>query len=208
MAEKEEGTEVDPVAIYFDITIQGESIGRLGFRLAPPEMLPLHIENVRQLCTGERRPIDPLCSYAGCAFEHSPSYVEGAQYKWSHVLKGRGRNAVGRPKEAISDPAALAGCAHTTFGGTYYGLEYDAARAEVEEACGILLAVPVSGVGRGSSRFTIIRVGDSPPAWKERLLLNMAVIGTLESGASVLRAMAQQRTGPPVISSCGIINED
>jgi cyclophilin family peptidyl-prolyl cis-trans isomerase len=186
--------------VYLDISVAGSDLGRLVFKLCPEDVMPLHVENFRALAAGEKVGLDPKATYVGCTFEHSPMYVEGAQYKWCHVLKGKGRNAVGRPTETISDPYALKAHTHDAYGGAYYGLEYDE-DASVQD--GVVLVVPITGPGRGTSRFNIVRVGDSPPSWGTRLLMNQAIIGTLKSGGEVLRAMARQTDGKPTITACG-----
>ena len=96
--------------------------------------------------------------------------------------------------------------------------------AAIAEGSGTVLAVPVGGPGSGTSRFDIIRVGESPPAWRQRLLLNQvrqcwvmlraasphsaawwqAVIGQMESGAPALRAIASG-IGPARIVRCGVL---
>jgi len=186
--------------VYFDIAVAELPIGRLVFKL-DNDILPLHAENVRRLCTGEQSAIDPKLTYEGCAFEHGPSYVAGPQYKWSHVLKGRGRNAVGRANELIRDPERLAACVRDgPAGSRYYGL--DVVSGEGIDA-GIVLTVPVQGPGRGSSRVVVVRVRESPPSWQQRLLLNSAVIGVLEpESASVVEAMASAGS-PPIVARCG-----
>lgn len=193
-------------AVYLDISVAGSDLGRLVFRLAPEDVMPLHVENFRALATGEKMGIDPKATYVGCTFEHSPMYVEGSQYKWAHVCKGKGRNAVGRPTETISDPYAQKANTHDAYGGAYYGLKYNEDDASMQD--GVVLVVPLMGPGRGTSRFNIVRVGDSPPSWGTRLLMNQAVIGTLESGGEVLRAMARQTDGKPTIAGCGEVDSD
>ncbi len=94
------------------------------------------------------------------------------------------------------------------------------------EVQAVLLTVPIHGPKSGTSKFSIVRVGESPREWGERLLLNSAVIGYLDCTADgriveggvgdandservhpmdVLRAMSQQRMGPPTIINCGTI---
>lgn len=180
--------------IFFDVSAADVALGRLEIRLLPA-VHPSAVENVRLLATGERTAIDGALSYRGCAFDFSPAYVEGPQYKWAHILKGRGRNAL-RP---VADRALLAPWTVRAFGGTYYGptLGDDSA-----EAARTVLTVPVQGPGRATSRVALVRVRDSPPPWRERLLLNQAVIGVLEEGEDVLERMASSRE-PPVVADCG-----
>ena len=91
---------------------------------------------------------------------------------------------------------------HACFGGQYYGVKYDAN----DDRHAVVLAVPVLGPGYGSSRFSIVRVAESPPAWRERLLLNLGVVGFLVPNSyDVLRAMARQRLGPPTIVASGLV---
>jgi len=195
-----------PARIYFDIGVGGdEAIGHLVFNLSSSEqLLPLHTENIIKLSTGEMRSLDPRLGYSKCAFKHSPQFVEGfPQYRWAHVLDGRGRNAVGRPTERISDPEHLRSCTHSLYGGVYHGLNYSDVDDISED--GVVLTVPLVGAYRGSSGFSIVRVGESPQEWRERLLLNSAVIGYLESGLEVLHIMARQTDAPPTIIASGRI---
>mmetsp|Transcript_13024 Transcript_13024/g.21374 ORF Transcript_13024/g.21374 Transcript_13024/m.21374 type:complete len:265 (+) Transcript_13024:62-856(+) len=192
----------EPSRIYFDIGLGDEDVGRLVFNLKGSEqLLPLHVENLTKLCTGALQSIDPKICYNKCAFKFSPQFIEGfPQYKWAHVLDGRGRNAVGRPTERISDPANLRACTHSMYGGVYYGLEYS---DEMAGDYGVLLTVPLAGPKRGSTGFSIVRVRESPQEWRERLLLNSAVLGYLESGIDVLHRMARQTEAPPTITASG-----
>jgi hypothetical protein len=188
--------------IYFDIAVGPRALGRLVVRLDRSHGLERTVENVRRLCTAECAPIDPRLSYSGCAFEFSPSYVEGPQYKWAHVLKGRGRNAVGRADARLDERAGLAQCVHSCFGGQYYGMRVPS------EADGpsTWLTVPVAGPGSGSSRIALVRVRDSPPQWRERLLLNSAVLGALDAESEpVLRQMARA-AGPSIVEACGVLS--
>lgn len=227
---KEESTSTDQTRIYFDISIEDEKIGRLIFNLGKEEKfcLPKHSENIIKLCKEDLKAIDPRCSYVKCCFKFSPQFVETMpQYRWAHVLDGRGRNAIGKPTERISDPDSLKSCTHNIYGGVYYGLEYDDKfimgdydkddngdnRSNI--ACdvttiyncqaGVVLTVPLVGAYRGSTSFSIVRVGESPQEWRENLLLNSAVIGWLESGIEVLHAMARQTRAPPMIVASGRI---
>lgn len=195
-------TEADnaPTQVYMDIEIGDTPIGRLVFTLPSPSPLPLHTENLVALLKGSRRSIDPLAHYVGCTFDFSPATIEDGlgRYRWGHVCKGRGRNAIGRSDEPIVDAENLLKSTHSCFGGQYYGEEY--------QDQGVVLTVPVAGPGRGSSRFSIVRVGESPQEWKERLLLNSGVVGTLEpTSLDVLHAMARQQVGPPKIVAAGVL---
>ena len=208
--------------VYFDIAIpssppppyssssgRGEyaPLGRLTFRLVPPSHprhLPLHASNLSNLASGVRRSVDPLATYVGCEFRHSPASVEdgSARYRWGHICDGRGRNGIrttsasgggGASWDApFSDPHRLKSCSHGCFGGVYYGMSYgevlgllpppsssddDAASTAV-----VLLTVPIHGPGAGTSKFSIVRVGESPREWGERLLHSSAVLGYLDCG--------------------------
>jgi len=193
-------------AIYFDISVAGTPIGRLLFHLANPSPLPQHAENVIRLATGARRSIEPLTHYVGCTFDFTPAHVEDGQgrYRWSHTCKGRGRNAMGRQNEPISDaPNQLASCTHSCFGGQYYGETYKDDDDDADDP-GVLLTVPIQGPGQGSSRFSIVRVKESPQEWRERLLMNSGVIGRLDpSSLETLHTMARQRIGPPTVTASG-----
>ena len=189
--------------IYFDIEVAGEPLGRLIFALTDPSPLPLHTENLIKLAKGSNRGIDPRAHYVGCEFDYTQDYIEDGmgRYRWGHVLRGRGRNAVGRADEPISDPENQQKNTHSCFGGQYYGDKY-----KQGEYPGVLLTVPVVGPGRGSSRFSIVRVGESPREWGDRLLLNSGVVGRLEEESlSTLHAMARQRNGPPTVVAAGVL---
>ena len=197
------GGIIDTTTIYFDISLENEPIGKLTFRLIKdPIACPKLRENFVKLCTGERKPIDPQCTYVGCTFKHSPQSVEGfPQYRWAHEVEGRKRNALGRPTERILE-GALRQCYHSIYGGVYYGMNYD----HIKDPYGVVLTVPLVGPLRGSSSFSIIRVDESPMEWKERLLLNSAVLGSLESGIETLHIMARQSRAPPMITGSGTID--
>jgi hypothetical protein len=208
----EGGDEKDPniisaQTVYFDIEIAGTEVGRLVFHLANPSPLPIHADNLIQLANGSRRGIDPRAHYVGCEFDFSPATIEDGmgRYRWGHQLKGRGRNAVGRADEAINDPENQLRNTHSCFGGQYYGVRY--VPGELEEGDpGVLLTVPVLGPGRGSSKFSIVRVGESPNEWGERLLLNAGVIGRMDPTClEVLHMMARQRQGPPTVVAAGAL---
>lgn len=189
-----------PTRVYFDISIGEEGIGRLVFNLGSDHLLPKHSENLVKLCSGDLRPIDPACSYIKCSFKHSPQFVETMpQYRWAHVLDGRGRNAVGRATDRITDPEGMKKCTHNLYGGVYYGLKYDESLGQN----GVVLTVPLVGPYRGSTSFSIVRVGESPQEWQEKLLLNSAVLGWLESGIEVLHTMARQNRAPPLVTGSG-----
>jgi hypothetical protein len=193
-------------SVYFDIEVAGNEAGRLIFHLTNPSPLPLHAENVIQLAKGSRRGIDPKAHYVGCEFDYSPASIEDGmgRYRWGHQLKGRGRNGIGRSDQLIVDPDNKLKSTHTCFGGQYYGIMYE----EVEGDPGVVLTVPVDGPGRGSSKFSIVRVGESPREWGDRLLMNAGVIGRLDhSCLEVLHIMARQRIGPPTVVAAGALEE-
>jgi len=199
------GEATNSVRIFLDISVADESIGRLVFQIPDPGMFPLHTENLIKLCTQERRSIDPRCGYVGCEFQYSPQFIEGrAQYRWAHVLPGRSRNAVGQAEERISDPDAMRRNTHSIYGGIYYGLLYETIPGYDEDA--VLLTVPMAGPGRGSTTLSIVRVAESPQEWRERLLLNSAVLGWMEpSCKEVLQFMARQARAPPVVAGSGVL---
>ena len=192
--------EESTTMIFFDISLDNEPIGKLTFRMMDdPNACPNLRENLIKICTGERKPIDPLCTYVGCKFKHSPNSVEGfPQYRWAHEVDGKKRNAVGRPTERITE-TALRQCSHSIYGGVYYGLNYE----QIRGPYGVVLTVPLVGPLRGSSSFSIVRVDESPKEWKERLLLNSAVLGSLVSGIETLHMMARQTRAPPTITASG-----
>ena len=110
------------------------------------------------------------------------------RYRWSHQVKGRGRNGIGKPGELITE--SQAGCCHSTYGGQYYGDVY----SKIENDPGVLLTVPIVGPGYGTSKFSIVRVEESPKEWRETLLINSGVIGRLDqSSLGVLQAVSLLR---------------
>ena len=190
-------------SIYFDIEIQDTPIGRLVFHLTNPSPLPLHAENIIQLSKGSRRSIDPKAHYVNCEFDFSPASVEDGmgRYKWGHQLRGRGRNAIGRADEPIVDIPNQLKHSHSIFGGQYYGDEWFYSNDP-----DVLLTVPILGPGHGTSKFSIIRVGESPKEWRERLLINAGVIGRMDpSSLEVLHMMARQRVAPPKVVEAGVL---
>lgn len=186
--------------VYLDVAVGARPLGRLVFALDAGSPLTATVANVRLLCSGEKTSLDASLTFLGCAFEHSPSYVEGAQYKWSHVLKGNGRNAVGRPRDRLDERAALARCTHSCFGGCYYGMELPS-----EGAPASVLTVPVAGPGSGYTRIAIVRVRDSPPQWREQLLLNSAVLGALQPESEPVLLEMARAEAPPVVVGCGVL---
>jgi len=197
--------------IFLDIEVAKEPIGRLTFQIPNTDLLPLHTENILKLITQERASIDPRCKFVGCEFQHSPQFVEGfAQYRWGHTLKGKGRNAVGRAEERISEPEKLRACTHSVFGGQYYGLNYETDVLKQQDENGkdttVVLTIPLVGPGRGSTELQFVRVGESPKEWKERLLVNCAILGWMEpSSMETLHAMARQTQGPPTVVDSGVL---
>ena len=206
--------------IYFDIQINEEDIGRLVFYIDTSTILSPssttnssdYVTNIIQISKGARTAIDPKCQYTNCAFLHSPQFVEGfPQYRWTHILNGNGRNAIGRsPTDRLildsnTRSHYINGCGH------YYGMSYielvDTLTAPVPtNPYGVYLSVPLVGPYRGLSSFSIVRVDESPQEWRERLLLNSVVLGTLESGIETLHTMARQTSGPPVVIRSGVLS--
>lgn len=200
----------DSAKIYLDIEVADKPIGRLIFEIPNVNLLPLHTENIIKLCSQEQSSVDPRCKYTGCEFQYSPQFVESfAQYRWGHTLKGKGRNVVGRAEERITDPANMKKCTHSVYGGQYYGLNYieDIPEQEVDgQDTRVVLTVPLVGPGRGSTDLCLVRVGESPVEWKERLLLNSAVLGWMDhSSTETLHAMARQTQGPPKVADSGVL---
>lgn len=154
----------------------GTPLGRLIFRLSGAQLLPKHTSNVRMLCTGER--MGCAYSYSWCQLEPGPPRLKAHLL----VLRGRGRNAYGRSDELIVDDPALRACAHSLVdGGAYYGLEV----VPGDWGTNTVLATPVRGAGKGTSRLAILTgLADAPPATRRSLLLDHAVIGVLEPAAA------------------------
>jgi hypothetical protein len=197
--------KISASSVYMDIEVAKQPIGRLVFHLPNPSPLPVHAENFVQLIKGSRRGIDPKAHYVGCEFDFSPATVEDGmgRYRWGHQLRGRGRNAVGRADQPISDPENQLCSTHACYGGQYYG---DIYTTRLDRDPGVVLTVPVVGPGYGSSKFSIVRVGESPMEWRERLLINSGIIGRMDpSSLKTLHAMARQKLGPPTIIACGVL---
>jgi hypothetical protein len=201
---------------YLDVRIDDDNVGRLVVQLTIPSLLPRHAENFIRLCRGDLVAIDPKATYVGCAFDDTTDYAEyyyytntvadgsntkaitpNGRYRWSHVVRGRNRNAIGRATEPIVDAASVRQCTNAVFGGQYYGdVVYDTTLQQQQPTTamddtnrfespyinattvglGIVLAVSVAGPGYGSSRFALVRVAESPREWRQRLLLNSGVI--------------------------------
>lgn len=196
--------------LYLDVSCgQSAPKGRVLLHLdeAATVQLPRATENMRLLFTGERSPINPSLTYANCAFVHTPASMEAsAQYRWAHVL--RGPKVAALPGGSLDSPAHLSACAHDLNfpgGGRYYGACVDPNSDPAEG--GTVVAVPVAGPGAGKSRLVIIRVAESPATWRERLLINLAVLGHVAGSESqaMVRAMAQSREAP-VVCACGLLD--
>lgn len=225
--------------VYFDIgvktppTSQGGStvlnVGRIWFNITPqnhPHHLPLHISNLCGLAAGKRKSIDPKATYLGCTFQFSPATIDDAsfRYRWAHQCDGNQRNAIRASlasggvsdwDEQFSDPERLKECTHNSFGGSYYGWRYEEildllSAEERSDVPAILLTVPIHGPGAGSSKFSIVRVSESPREWGERLLLHFGDdTNDGRDSLDVLRAMAKQKIGVPTILGCGVeVNEE
>lgn len=187
--------------IYFDIAVEGggPEIGRLVFRLTIPSALPAYAQRLIDLCQSRH--------YVGSSFDYGADYVETeARYRWCHVLRGR------PVAKTITDHENQRNSKHNIFGGTYYGdaVTLDDDDGNDDDPGGgrrklVVLAVAVDGPGHGTARFSIVRVGESPPEWGTRLLLNAGVIGELVDGMDVLTTMARQKMGPPKVTGCGVL---
>ena len=116
------------------------------------------------------------------------------------MLDGRDINAIGRGQERIEEKEKMATCRVTVQGsGDYYSMTYDPKHP-------VVLTVPLVGPGRGSTSFSIVRVGASPQEWGERLLINCAVIGWLDEASNeALIQLASQTDGPPTVIDSGIL---
>ena len=87
-------------------------------------------------------------------------------------------------------------------------------------AVAVLLTVPIHGPGAGTSKFSIVRVGESPKELGERLLHSSAVLGYLDcvvdgsfggtdSGGDDdgTREVAVGGGGRPAITALGVLRE-
>lgn len=207
-----ESTET--TSVYFDISIANTSIGRLVFHLVPsnhPNHLPVHTSNFLSLVSSSRIGIDPKATYKRCEFQYAPSSVEDGsmRYRWGHVCDGP--NVQVKEEEVQDANRSLIRCKQSCVGGTYYGMSYEDVLQMIEESitCGtatereaVLLTVPTTL----STKFSVVRVSESPREWGERLLLNTVVIGYLDcESLDVLKTMARQRIGVPKIVDCGVV---
>ncbi|KAK3237834.1 hypothetical protein CYMTET_52114 [Cymbomonas tetramitiformis] len=178
--------------VFLEIGNAEESFGQLLFELQA-EVAPETVENFRQLCTGEQVGVNSSLSYEGCDFEPYKG-------KYSYTCKGRGKNIYGAKKFVESN--ALSQCRHKTpgaGGGVYYGIEVDLDK----DPNLIALAVPISGPGFGTSRFVIVRVGESPASMQQRILANLLVIGIMKQGEEILKTNMSTRESPTSILACG-----
>ena len=127
------------------------------------------------------------------------------RYRWGHVCDGP---SVQIEEDTAGANQSLMKCKQSCFGGTYYGMSYQDVIQLIEQSSSdenevekeaVLLTVPTTL----STKFSIVRVSESPREWGERLLLNSAVIGYLDcESLDVLRMMARQRVGVPKITDC------
>lgn len=151
---------------FMDVEIEGTPAGRLTFDLRP-DLCPKTVDNFVSLCAGTNVGIDPKLTYKGCTFE-------AYNGKYTYTCKGNGKHIYGRGKFVERDAmSATRNGTPGAGGGTYYGEPVDL----MEDENSVVLAVPISGPGFGSSRFAVVRVGESPGSLKQRLLANTMVIG-------------------------------
>ena len=204
----------DHTNVYFDIAVEGKDIGRLLFHLIPSSnknYLPIHASNFLSLVSSSRTAINPKATYKGCQFLYSPSSIEDGsmRYRWGHVCDGP---TIQQREDSKDANLTLLRCKQSCYGGTYYGTPYaeildliseQTSIMQSDENEAVLLTVPTAV----SARFSVVRVSESPKEWGERLLLNTAVLGYLDSESlDTLRVMARQRFGVPTITGCGVLD--
>ena len=179
-------TNVAAQQLYFDIAIERPSeeleLGRLTFNLTTPDnphYLPLHSANLVNLAMGTRKAVDAKATYEGCMFQFSPATIDDGsfRYKWGHSVDGNGRNAIQTDQadgsrtsfdEPFRDPERLLECSHECFGGVYYGQQYEEIVEALQirgEDVAVFLTVPIRGPGAGTSKFSVVRVSESPQEW-------------------------------------------
>ena len=177
-----------------DLEIEGQPAGRLTFNLRP-DLCPKTVANFLALCTGVNAGVDPKLTYAGCTFEPYSG-------KYTYVCKGNGKHVYGGVGKFVERDAMSATRNGTpgAGGGVYYGEPVDLS----EDERSVVLVVPISGPGFGSSRFAVVRVGESPGSLKQRLLTNTMVIGRCvdEESWETLRLMTVA-DGRAKIVDCG-----
>ena len=186
--------------VYFDISISDTNIGRLIVHLPMSHIhhLPIHTSYFLSLVSSMRIGVDPKATFTGCQFQYSPSSIEDGsmRYRWGHICDGPALQIKSRDVDMEGMSESLIKSKHSCFGGTYYGISYadivelinEEFNEEVIGREAVLLTVPTAL----SSKFSIVRVSESPKEWGERLLLNSAVIGYLDcESLDVLKVMAR-----------------
>ena len=179
---------LQPPKIWLDFAAGGTSLGRVEVALTAYECLPRLVENLRLIASGERKP--------RCSLDGVPLAVarESPQYKFSHTF------APAFPAIDVSLLKSDASSKHrvAAFGGHYY------AAGPVDDDA-VALTTPLSGPG-AFKRFSLVRVGASPVTWKQRLLVNAAVLGVASNAEAdaVLHRLATT-DGAPVIERAGVV---
>jgi len=179
---------------FMDLEIEGQPAGRLTFNLRP-DLCPKTVANFLALCTGANAGVDPKLTYKGCSFEpYSGKYTYTCKGNGKHVYGGVGKFVERDAMSATRNGTPGAG------GGVYYGEPVDL----TEDERSVVLVVPISGPGFGSSRFAVVRVGESPGSLKQRLLTNTMVIGRCvdETSWETLRLMTVADGGAKIVD-CG-----
>ena len=124
--------------------------------------------NFLALCTGVNAGVDPKLTYAGCTFEpYSGKYTYVCKGNGKHVYGGVGkfveRDAMSATRNGTPAPAAECTTASPWTYRKMRGASCSSCRSRAP--------------GFGSSRFAVVRVGESPGSLKQRLLTNTMVIG-------------------------------
>ena len=140
--------------------------------------------------------VDSKATYEGCMFQFSPATIDDGsfRYKWGHSVDGFGRNSIQTDQadgtrtsfdEPFGDPERLMECSHECFGGVYYGQQYeeiaDTLQTRGDDAV-VLLTVPIRGPGAGTSKFSVVRVSESPQEWYVLLMMFSCRKGVLSHG--------------------------
>lgn len=197
--------------VFFDIAIRDKAAGRMVFQVSE-DHLPKAVENFKTLVTGERGALDSTLNYKNCAFEFSSMYTMGAQYKWSHVCKGRGKNVFGNGKDAIKEPEAMAACRHPCPGsaGSYYGINVDSIESESsseEQVLQLQLQKPLGLIleeDEGVEGVTVVDVNEDGSAGKDKRI--MAGDQIIKVGDQDVSAASLQEIMDLIINAKSTIN--
>ena len=173
---------------YFDISVGGEPIGRVVFRLY--DDVPKTAENFRALCTGEK----------GDGTLGIPLTYEGSTFH--RIIKGF-------MVQGGDFTSAIKGSPLGTGGESIYGEKFDDENFIHKRDKPFLLSMANSGPNTNGSQFFITTAATPHLDGKH------VVFGEVVAGKGVVRAMENVKTAaqdapedPVVITKCGELNEN